>query len=182
MARTPTPSSMLALPSLTMPSSSAQDSSRETWKYRSAASTAWSMTRPSMRSSRESSRPPGARMVRRARARLSEVALMRCPSDMGCPSGDSAPEDAMFKGREFAPHAGLARQVDLPHCDALAGRQLVQHRAPAIDHHAVAIGAAAVGMLTDLRRNHKMAEVFDGPRAHQHIPVCAPGGHGECGR
>src|SRR5690606_11089342 len=176
---TPTPSSKLALPSLTMPASSAQDSSRETWKYRSAASTAWSMTRRSMRSSRVSSRPPGARMVRSARARLSEVALMRCPSDMGCTSGDSAPEDAMFWGREFAPHAGLAGQVDLAQCDAHAGRQLVQHRAPAIDHHAVAMGAPAVGMLTDLRRNHKVAEVLDGPRAHQHLPVRATGGHGE---
>ena len=76
MARTPTPSSMLALPSLTMPSSSAQDSSRETWKYRSAESIEWSMTRPRTRSRRPSSRPPGERMDCRARAKLSCDSLM----------------------------------------------------------------------------------------------------------
>src|SRR5690606_20083274 len=106
---------------LTMPSSSAQDSSRDTWKYRSAASTAWSITRPSVRSRRLSSSPPGDRMVRRARARLSGVTLMLA----GIPSGDSAPQYAMFKGREFAPHARLAGEVDIGHRDALAVGQLV---------------------------------------------------------
>ena len=48
-ARTPTPCSMLALPSLTMPSSSAQLSSRDSWKYRSAASTELDITCDSAR-------------------------------------------------------------------------------------------------------------------------------------
>src|SRR5690606_15974407 len=146
MARTPTPSSMLALPSLTMPSSSAQDSSRDTWKYRSAASTAWSITRPRVRSRRPSSSPPGDRMVRRARARLSGVMLMLAE----IPSGDSAPRYAMFMGRESAPDARVAREVDAGHRDTLAFGQLVEHGAPAVDHQAVPVGAAAIGMLAHL--------------------------------
>ena len=65
-ARTPTPCSMLALPSLTMPSSSAQLSSRDSWKYRSAASTELDITCESAASRRASSRPPGRRMSSRA--------------------------------------------------------------------------------------------------------------------
>src|SRR5687768_4464256 len=104
---------------------------------------AWSITRPSVRSSRPSSRPPGPRMARRARARLSEEALM------GVPSVDDASQNAVFKGRKFAAHARLPRKVDVADGETLTGRQHVEDGAPAVDHHAVAEGAASIGMLAD---------------------------------
>ncbi len=88
----------------------------------------------------------------------------------------------MFQRRELAPHARLALQVDLAHGGTLAGRQHIDNGAPAVHHHAVAIGAAAVLVLTDLRRDHQVAEVLHRARAVQQVPVRLAGGHGEGGR
>src|SRR5262249_15609728 len=134
------------------------------------ASMAWSMTRPSVRSRRPSSRPPGARMTCFARLRLSAFAGI---------STSVASQYLVFKGGEFTPDARLAFQVDRADRGALAGRQYVHDAAPAIHHHAVAVCATTVFMLADLRRNHKVTEVFHGASTHQQVPVRLAGRDGE---
>src|SRR6187399_1721907 len=106
-------------------------------------------------------------MVRRARVRLSKVCdMMRASSSIYC-----APDDAVFKCGKFGPYPRLALEIDLADDDALAGIQLRHHLAPAVDDGAVAVGLAAVFMLSRLRRGHEMAEVLHSARTQQQMPM-----------
>src|SRR5487761_795417 len=144
---------MLALPSLTMPSSRDHDSCRASWKYRSAKSTECVSTSPKMRSRRPSSSPLGFRMRSRASDRGSEAKEvgsvtieLRRMSMMGL-----SVEYSVCQRREAVAVAPLPLEVDL-RGDAAA--------APVIDDHAVAVGFAPARMEARLRGRDQPAQVL----------------------
>src|SRR5580704_13854698 len=174
---------MLALPSLTMPSSSDQDSWCASWKYTSAKSTECVMTSPNTWSRRPSSRPLGRRIRSRAMLRGSaEAAGVAC----GCNSfisdscsGVDCRENAVLKCREVAANFRLGIKIDGGHDTAATPRQPLQNAAPGVDDHAVAVGFAPAGMKPRLGRRNHVAKVLDGARAEQGLPVRPPRRAGE---
>src|ERR1700734_3472887 len=72
---------------------------------------------------------------------------------------------------EAAAIAPLPLEIDLSGDAAVAPRQTVQHAAPVIDDHAVAVGLAAAGMESGLRRRDDPAQVLDRAGAQQRLPV-----------
>src|SRR5687767_11707290 len=120
---------MLWLPSLTMPSSMDHDSSRESWKYRSAASTWWPITVPRTRVRRDSSRPEGASSASRARARGLAALFMR-PSFL---------QHAMRERRKRAARLFLSLRLEPRPDHAASPGQARDHAAPVVDDHRVAV-------------------------------------------
>src|SRR5689334_12111634 len=155
-----------------MPSSSAHDSSRASWKYTSAKSTEWLITSPNTRSRRVSSSPLGRRMTSRAMLRGSET-------EAGVFVVMQGLQHTMVEGRKASAGVRLSIQVNIRHDAALSARQALQDRAPVIDDHAVAVGLPAVRMKPRLRRRYHVAQVLDGTRPEQRLPVRTPRGSGE---
>src|SRR3569623_611627 len=80
---------------------------------------------------------------------------------------------------KIAANAAQARGLDVGAHHTGPARQAVEHQTPRVDAHAVAMGLAAVGVITPLRRRHHVAEIFDGARPHQDFPVRHAGDGGE---
>ncbi len=78
-------------------------------------------------------------------------------------------------------HAGLVVRVDLCHHHAGAAWQAIQHAAPRIHDHAVAVGFASVDVIAALRRGNHVGQVFNGAGAQQDFPVHLAGGFGKGG-
>ena len=58
-------------------------------------------------------------------------------------------------------------------------RQMIEHHAPGIDDHRVAMGFAAVDMEAALRRSNHVGKVFDRARTDQRFPVRLAGGRAQ---
>src|SRR5579864_5105480 len=163
---------MLALPSLTMPSSSDQDSWWLSWKYRSAKSTAWVSTSPNTRSRRRSSSPLGRSIRSRANASGSATTVGFSASLMSVSRAQLRCECAVPECRKTLAHARLPGQIDVSDCAAAPARHALLYPSPVVDDHAVAIGLASARMEARLRRGYNITEVFDGARTQQRLPVC----------
>ena len=85
----------------------------------------------------------------------------------------------MTQGRNAATGLFDPPRIDFRGDEPHPLRRLGEHLAPGRDDEAVAIGAAAFGMLAILRRRKDEAAILDRPRAQQHMPMGAPGRHGE---
>src|SRR5579875_3643128 len=206
-ARTPTPCSIAAVPSFTMPSSSAHDSSCASWKYRSAASTEWVSTCPITRSSRVSSRPLGRRMSSRAIFRGSGLPTLWsistpygrwpgsqparsrrdrrfAPQALAGPRGLGPPRlhHAVPQRGECRARLGLPVEIEVAHHDPAPSRTPTQHTAPVVDDQRVAVGLAAVRMEARLGGSDDVAEVFDRPASEQGLPMRPAGRRSEGGR
>src|ERR1700761_8291240 len=107
---------MLALASLTMPSSRDHASSRESWKYKSAKSTECVSTSPNTRSSRLSSRPPGLRIRSRAmlNASVSDFSAINAhtPAEHDAPAPESSVEPHPGAGYRPAQSHNHGRAAD----------------------------------------------------------------------
>src|SRR6185312_16992906 len=91
-------------------------------------------------------------------------------------------EYTMGERREAGTIALLPLEIDFGRDAAAASRQALEHPPPVIDDHAVAVGLAPVRMKPRLRRGEHEAEILDGPRAQQWLPMRAPRRLGEGGR
>ena len=162
---------MLAVPSLTMPSSSAQDSWCVSWKYRSAKSTECASTSPNTRSRRRSSSPLGCRIRSRASASGSLPGVLT----HGCSVREGTMRE---RGKAFA-HAGLAGQVHFRDRTAAAARHALQNPSPVVDDHAVAVSLTSARMEARLRGRENITQILDRPRPQQGLPVRPPRGRGK---
>src|SRR5581483_184372 len=89
---------------------------------------------------------------------------------------------AMGEGREAGAITPLPLEIDVGRDAAAAPRQAVEHPPPVIDDHAVAVGLAPVRVKSRLRGGEHEAEILDGPRPQQRLPVCTSRRFGEGGR
>src|SRR6185437_11128705 len=94
-------------------------------------------------------------------------------------------EYAVSQRRETVAVAALPREVDLGDDAAAAARQAIEHPAPVVDDHTVAIGLAPVEVESRLRRRDDAAEILDCAGPQQGLPMRPPrrlrkgGRHGE---
>src|SRR6185437_17067830 len=91
-------------------------------------------------------------------------------------------QDTMCERRKAVAITPLPLEIDLGRDAGAAARQAVEHPPPVIDDHAVAVGLAPVAMESRLRRGENEAEVLDGPRAQQRLPMRPSGRLREGGR
>src|SRR3569623_2551223 len=75
---------------------------------------------------------------------------------------------------KIAANAAQARGLDVGAHHTGTARQAVERQTPRVDDHAVAMGLAAVGVLTPLRRRPPKAGNLGGARPPQEIPGRPP--------
>ena len=164
---------MLALPSLTMPSSSDQDSWCASWKYRSAKSTEWRQHLAEHAVEPAVVEPAGAQDQLARHASASRSGGWAVMLSRRAPSREHAMSER--PGSSRARSLWRARSTSATRAAAPA-RHALEDPAPVVDDHAVAIGFAPARMEARLRRRDHVAEVLDGARAQQRLPVRRPVG------
>ena len=165
---------MLALPSLTMPSSSAQDSWCASWKYRSAKSTEWLQ--------HLAEHAVEARVVEAARTQdqvARQVERVRRRAHRAAPGAAAAPKARCASAGKLSRTLACAAVSSSATAQPRPRGTRCRIRAPVIHDHAVAVGLASARVEAGLRRRDNIAEILDRPCAQQRLPVRPPGGAGE---
>src|SRR5690349_19420526 len=79
----------------------------------------------------------------------------------------------MLQRRKVSPNFRLLLEIERRNDTTSATWQALQHAAPIIDDQTVAVSLATARMKSRLSGSHHVAEILDGSRAHERLPVRA---------